>query len=177
MSTPVKSGPEFLVNTITLGDQYESTITALADGRFVVVWADTSGQGGDGSEDAVKGQIFNADGSKAGGEFLVNSAILDDQDDPVVTALADGGFVVAWTDASGTGDTSGSGIKGRVFGPTGTPAGPEFLVNYFTPSNQYEPTITVLADGRFVVAWTDWGGATARAMPFAARSSTRAARP
>ena len=37
--------------------------------------------------------------------------------------------------------------------PTPLPWGDEFLVNSMTLNNQYDPTITVLADGRFVVAW------------------------
>jgi hypothetical protein len=68
-----KAGGEFLVNTTTTGDQYGSAVTALGDGRFVVTWTDDSATGGDTSGGAVRGQIFNADGGKAGGEFLVNT--------------------------------------------------------------------------------------------------------
>jgi hypothetical protein len=37
VSTPSKSGAEFLVNTTTDGGQSLATITALPDGRFVAV--------------------------------------------------------------------------------------------------------------------------------------------
>jgi len=33
--------------------------------------------------------------------------------------------------------------------------GAEFLVNTTTRNSQWEPTVTGLADGRFVVAWSD----------------------
>jgi hypothetical protein len=154
MSTPVKSGPEFLVNTTTYDFQYHPTITALPDGRFVAIWADESEQGGDGSYSGIKGQIFNADGSKAGTEFLVNTATADYQEQPTVVALADGRFVVVWTDWGGS-DGSESGVKGQVFNGDGSKVGTEFLVNSATYNGQFEPTITALANGGFVVAWTD----------------------
>jgi hypothetical protein len=54
----------------------------------------------------VRGQIFNADGGRRGGEFLVNSTT-DVQEYSAVTALGDGRFVVTWTDGSQSGgDTS-----------------------------------------------------------------------
>ena len=47
-------GTEFLVNTTTTNDQFEPTIAALADGRFVVVWTDPSASGGDTSSYALR---------------------------------------------------------------------------------------------------------------------------
>ena len=104
MATPAFFGPELHVNTTTAGDQDAPSMTALANGKFVVVWEDSSMTGGDTSSDAVRGQVFNADGSKAGGEFLVNQTTTGGQFAPVVTGLTDGRFVVAWDDASATGD-------------------------------------------------------------------------
>lgn len=69
MATPVPFGTELLVNTITLSAQQECSITALADGRFVVCWTDQSG-----TEDTIatgiRAQVFNADGSVSGSSFL-----------------------------------------------------------------------------------------------------------
>ena len=56
----VKFGAEFLVNTITTGYQSAPTITALADGRFVVAWSDGSHVGGDPYSSAIHAQIFDA---------------------------------------------------------------------------------------------------------------------
>jgi Ca2+-binding RTX toxin-like protein len=151
-----KSGAEFLVNSTTAGSQFEPTITALADGRFVVVWTDSSSTGADTSGLAVRAQVFDADGSKSGAEFLVNSTTAGSQFEPTITALADGRFVAAWTDFSKTGaDTSGRAMRAQVFDADGSKSGAEFLVNSATLNDQYQPAITALADGRFVVAWTD----------------------
>ncbi len=151
-----KSGAEFLVNTTTTDNQHQPTITALADGRFVVAFTDDSACGGDTSDFAVRAQVFNADGSKSGAEFLVNTTTTDDQSEPTITALADGRFVVAWTDDSASGgDTSGAAVRAQVFDADGSKSGAEFLVNTTTTDVQLIPTITALADGRFVVAWTD----------------------
>ena len=67
------------------GGQSEPTITVLADGRFVVAWTDKSKTGGDTSGMAVRGKVFNTDGTKSGGEFLVNTKTAHNQSDPTIT--------------------------------------------------------------------------------------------
>ena len=111
-----KVGGEFLVNTSTLSNQSQPTITALPSGGFVVSWIDLSGQGGDGDGFGIKAQIFDASGAKVGGEFLVNTATANYQTEPTITGLPTGGFVVSWTDW--TGDGSSYGIKAQMYGPT-----------------------------------------------------------
>ena len=180
MATPIKFGTEFVVNTTTASFQYQPTLTGLANGRFVVAWTDLSATGSDTSATAVRAQVFNADGASAGPEFVVNTTTSSNQFDPTITALADGRFVVAWTDQSATGvDTDGWAVRAQVFNADGSASGAEFLVNSTTTSFQYEPTITGLANGRFVVAWRDdsaTGGDTTlsaiRAQVFNADGST-----
>ena len=46
-------------------------------------------------------------------------------------------------------------IRAQVFASDGTRLGNEFLVNTTTTNIQFEPAITGLSDGRFVVSWTD----------------------
>lgn len=73
---------------------------------------------GDLSGLAIRAQVFNADGSTSGAEFLVNTTTLDFQFQPSITALADGQFVVSWKDDSASGgDTSGAAIRGQIFDP------------------------------------------------------------
>ena len=76
MTTPLFDRPEFLINTTTANNQSEPTITALPDGRFVVVWRDDSFTGGDISGTAIRGQVFAANGAPAGSEFLINTTTL-----------------------------------------------------------------------------------------------------
>ena len=149
-------GAEFLVNTTTSSDQFGSSITALADGRFVISWSDGSQTGGDTSSYAIRAQVFNIDGSTSGAEFLVNTTTTGTQYESSITALADGRFVISWSDGSQTGgDTSSYAIRAQVFNIDGSTSGAEFLVNTTTIGNQTGPSITALADGRFVVSWTD----------------------
>ncbi|MGH6750891.1 MAG: tandem-95 repeat protein, partial [Bradyrhizobium sp.] len=151
-----KVGGEFLVNTTTQGTQNEHAITALANGRFVVTWTDTSGVGGDSSGSAIKAQLFNANGSKAGGEFLVNTITSSFQDEPSVASLKNGGFVVSWQDNSGlNGDgTRGGSIKAQMFDANGVKVGGELLVdtNGINFANE-SPSIVGLSNGGFVVTW------------------------
>ena len=145
---------EFLVNEFTNGFQGDPNITALADGGFVVSWVSTDPQQGDTSGSGVKARIFNADGTEAVSEFLVNEFTNDDQIAPSITALEGGGFVVTWrSDDPQQGDTSGLGIKARIFNADGTEAVAEFLVNELTDSHQVDPSITALEGGGFVVTW------------------------
>ncbi len=152
-----KSGGEFLVNTTTAGLQFESSVTALSNGRFVVSWTDTSATGGDTANTAIRAQIFNADATRFGGEFLVNTNTALFQSTPETTALANGRFVITWRDTSGTGgDVSRDSVSAQVFNADGTKSGAEFLVNTTILHIQDQPAITSLSDGRFVISWTDW---------------------
>ena len=166
-------GTELLVNTATVDNQGRQQIVALAGGGFVVTWEDTSlgvgGAAGDGIFGAVKAQVFAADGTRIGTELLVNTATDGNQDSEQIAALASGGFVVTWQDASqgvggATGDSDGSAVKAQMFRADGTRVGTELLVNTATASEQVTPQITALAHGGFAVAWADFslgiGGAT-----------------
>ena len=171
MSKMIKIGQEFLVNTTTLNGQRESTVTRLSDGRFVVIWSDSSQTGADISGFAVRGQIFNANGSKSGAEFLVNTTTASSQAEPAITALANGRFVVTWTDTSSSGgDTSGYAIRGQIFNANGSKSGAEMLINTTTSSDQLLSACTRLSDGRFVVTWSDGSGTGADTSGYAIRA-------
>ena len=104
-------GGEFLVNNQAIGSQFTADVATFADGRFVVTWT-TNDATQDGNGNAVKARLFNADGTAAGPEFLVNTQTLSTQDDPHVTVLDNGNFVVSWN------DWSGFDMKAQVFGGT-----------------------------------------------------------
>jgi hypothetical protein len=84
---------ETQVNTYTTGVQFFPSVTALADGGWVVTWQ-SAGQ--DGDNYGIYQQRFDADGNVFDGEIHVSSATTDAQESPSVTALADGGWVVTW---------------------------------------------------------------------------------
>jgi len=174
-------GSEILVNATTDWDQTNPQITALADGGFVVTWQDDSELVGDTTGLAVRAQVFTAAGAPVGSEILVNTATEGDQSDPQITALADGGFVVTWQDASlgvggTTGDSSGFAVKAQVFTAAGAPVGSEILVNTATDNDQSEVQITALPNGGFVMSWQDFsqgvGGATGDTSSYAVKAQT-----
>ncbi len=147
-----KSGAEFRINSHTNGDQDRSSITALSDGGFVVTWTSF---GQDGSGSGIYGQRYDRNGIKSGAEFRINSHTAGRQNNPSVTALADGGFVVVW-ESKGQ-DGSGYGIYGQRYNSGGVASGGEFQVNSYTESSQDLPAVTALADGGFVVVWESYG--------------------
>ena len=57
---------EFTANNLTNSQQSDVQVTALSGGRFLTTWT-TNDTTQDGSWTAIKGRIFNSDGSAAGG--------------------------------------------------------------------------------------------------------------
>lgn len=161
-----KVGAEFLVNSHKVGSQYSPTIAALSGGGFIIAWY-TSDSAQDGSAGAIKAQVFSASGSRVGAEFLVNSQTANIQQEPVVTARPDGGFVIAWVNQDPAQDGSGSAIKAQAFDAAGARIDGEILVNTLSGGAQFLPEVATLADGRIVVAWAsesgDSGGYAVRA--------------
>jgi Ca2+-binding RTX toxin-like protein len=143
---------EFRVNTFTTNNQLNPSVTALSDGSFVVTWSSVEQ---DGSSYGVYGQRYTADGSNVGSEFRVNTFTTDFQYQPSVTALSDGGFVVTWSSLEQ--DGSSYGVYGQRYAANGTALRSEFRVNTFTTNNQYQPSVTALSDGGFVVTWSSAG--------------------
>ncbi|MBB2496752.1 beta strand repeat-containing protein [Aquipseudomonas ullengensis] len=141
---------ETRINTTTTGYQNEPSITALADGGYLAVWSDQSSD----STDYIFTQRYNASGVKVGGETQVNASTTGEQEDPVVTALTGGGYVIAWKVESGEGNTD---IRAQRFDANGTKAGSEYRVNTYTTGEQDSPELTALKDGGYVVSWASYG--------------------
>lgn len=140
------------VNSFTTGDQLQPAVGRDADGDTVVVWA-SENQDGDGW--GIYGMRFDADGTSVGGEFLVNSLTLGDQQNASVAMDAIGNFVVTWT--SSTGDGDGATIFARRWNNQGMALGAEFQVNSYSTGAQTSPSIDGNAAGDFVITWTSQG--------------------
>jgi len=160
----VRVGAEFRVNTQTAGDQSTPAVAGLANGDFAITWTDASGTLGDSTGTSIKTQIFSVEGGGGpvdpepedpGSEFRVNSQATGNQTDSSVAGLANGGFVVSWTDESALGDGSGSSIKVQRYDAMGAAVGGEVLVNSATAGNQVDSWVAGLANGGFVVTWDD----------------------
>jgi Ca2+-binding RTX toxin-like protein len=119
---------------------------ALTSAGSVVVWEDiVSGTVGRDILVAINGSVTR-----------VNTSMTGDQVQAAVCALPFGGFVVVWSDRNGS---DGSDIRGMVYDASGQPTSDsDFLVTVpGTPSNgfQFDPDVTGLIDGRFMVTWSD----------------------
>lgn len=95
-------GSEFRIETLVAGDQATPGVSGLNNGQFVVVWETASG-------DQIAGQVFDADGTRAGAEFRVPT-VNDTTGNPVASAHGAAGFVVAWQSGAATED-----ITARLF--------------------------------------------------------------
>ncbi len=163
MASPTLWGSTFQLNTTTTSSQAHVKLAALRDGSFIAVWTDSSQAPPDISSSSIRGQLLNADGTKKGGEFVINTTTEGAQSRPSVAVLTDGRIVVTWTDASGADGELGSGIRARVFTANGLPLGDDFRVNTNpglagqTPAqvDQYSPVVAALANGGFVISYTD----------------------
>ncbi|BAN46253.1 calcium-binding protein [Metapseudomonas resinovorans] len=138
------------INTTTAGWQNEPAITALADGGYLVTWADQATS----TTDNLFTQRYNASGVKVGGETRVNTNLNWEQEDPVVTTLANGSYVVAWKAEEGNDNPD---VRAQLFSANGTRIGAETRVNTYSLGEQDSPEITALKDGGYVISWASFG--------------------
>jgi hypothetical protein len=86
-----------------------------------------------------------------GSEFQINTYTTSHQREPSVAAGASGNFVVVWQSIDQ--DGSSEGVFGQRYDTAGVAQGDEFLVNSYTTSGQYQPSVASDASGNFVVVW------------------------
>ncbi len=151
-STGTKTGTEFQVNSYISSNQSSSSATGLENGGFVVAWTSYRQ---DGDEDGIYGQVFDSSGIKTGVEFQVNTYTTKSQGGSSVAGLENGGFVITWHSYGQDGDSYGT--YGQMFDSFGIKKGLEFQVNTYTYSNQFNPSISSLENGDFVIAWQSGG--------------------
>jgi outer membrane protein assembly factor BamB len=144
-SSGVKVGSAFLINTYTSGDQTNTAMSMLPDGRFVVVWQTPTA-----SYYCVYGQLYDASGNPVGSEFHISMS--DHCTEPLVKMDSNGNFVVVWR-ANNQGESGAANIYGQRFNASGVILGSAFLINTYTSGDQTYPAMSMAQDGRFVVVW------------------------
>ena len=142
------------INFTSDGSQIYSSATGFEDGSFVVVWQSDGNDLDDDDQNGIFGRKYSADGTP-GAEFHISAETVDDQRNPVVTALDDGAFLVAWESANQLPDGDSYGIFARIFDANLTP-GTEFVLNEFTANSQDSPQIVALRDGGFATTWNSY---------------------
>lgn len=130
------------------GTQDDAAIAIRPDGSYVVAWV-SNGQ--DGSGTGIYARLFNADGTPARTEFLVNVTTQKDQFNPAIAVDKAGNFVITWS--SFEQDGSNYGVYARRFNAAGQALSAEIPVNQTTVGQQDKATISMDAAGNFVVVW------------------------
>jgi hypothetical protein len=160
-------GTPFRVNTDKANYQWYPAAAGLQRGGFVIVWQSL---GQDGSNYGIYGQRYRDDGTRAGGEFKVNTTTLLNQQWPSVAALRDGGFVVVWQSL-----VSGASweVLGQRYALNGAPVGAEFEVSTTPTGATALPVVAALSDGGFVATWGAVGGVDIAGQGFDASGAPR----
>ena len=148
MADPIRFGSEFDMAVNTANFQSQSTLTRLPDGRVVVAWVDAGSNAGD-----IKYRLFSADGQPLSSELTANAGVAGSQGTPAITALTNGGFVIAWE--SFNADASGD-VLFRRFNGAGNPLDvTDVPASANSSGYQQDPTLVGLSDGTFVVGWNE----------------------
>lgn len=147
------------VNTLLESTQEDHPRVAFSnDGSFLVIWQSLEvPEGGSAKRRAVRSQAFGADALPVGSEHLL-STLPTGGTTPIaadVAALTGGGYVVVWQSRETSGDDTGTSIQARRVGADGAPLAAQFQVNSDNSvGTEGHSSITELADGGFLVAWT-----------------------
>lgn len=149
MSAPTAWGDPTTVNTSTARDQFASEITALRNGTFLAVWDEGFN---DGLTRHMRAQIFNADGTKIGGEINIDELVGAPVAAASVVILDDGRFLL-----SAAKDGNSADVSAWIFNADGSLNSGELDVNAWQAAQQYQSTAS-LADGSFAVAYVDESG-------------------
>lgn len=145
---PLTIGAEFLVNTVTSGEQSQPAVAENANGRTVVVWRDVISS----TRSAIKARIYSQAGVPLTGELTINNQASTYDYDPSVAINASGNFVVAWTVKLPTGNTK---VRMAQFTPEGENTKDPNYWKAVTPVKNFSdaPSVGIDDSGKAVVAY------------------------
>jgi hypothetical protein len=142
-------GNEQLLSTLDLliTTAKKVDLDVLPSGEYIVVWRSSQTPEPDDSSITIQGRRIGANGVPLAGQFQVNSTMTSVSEKwPAVTSLADGGFLVVWTDPQ---------VTGRHFTADFTPDGNDFQINTYITGTEYRTVVDRNGDGRVLVVWQD----------------------
>ena len=156
-AVPPVAAPERTVSPAGDGTTIESTpaVAGLSNGNYVTVWSDVPQFGGTAQ---IRGQMLNADDTPFGGVFTISTPDNFAQTNPSVTGLANGKFVVSWTDqhletTANGGETRSTDIRAQFYNANGTANGAAVTVNASTFGAQFQSNIASLYGGGAVIVF------------------------
>lgn len=156
----VRSGnsttPSFLGTDVEIAPAGESqnsnpSVVRLADNSLVVTW---DSYGSDGSLYGVLAQRLTSTGVKIGSPVQINTTVQDNQRAAAITALANGGFTVAWVSENQRFEKS-TDVFARTFSASGVALTGEMRLNTGT-NICAAPSLVALPNGGFVAAWSEF---------------------
>jgi hypothetical protein len=139
----------------------DSELATLANGNMVVAF--------DSQDFGTLHDVFVSVRTPAGAAVTgpspvpISGGVSSDLTVPHVAALADGGFVVSWTEGS-TADPGN--IRMEVFDGNGVAQSGSILVNTTTAGLQLSQDVAALPDGGFIVGWEDAAAGNDKAQRF-----------
>ncbi|HEY8565845.1 MAG TPA: hypothetical protein VIL65_10120 [Beijerinckiaceae bacterium] len=125
----------------------DTNVTGLTNGNFVLSWREDIG-GGDLN---VKFRVFNANGVAQGAEVSVSTET-DDQSQPAIVALPNGGFAVVIRDQF-SGSVTDNQLEISAYNATGTQVGATSIIDVGADLIS-RPDIAVISDSYFAVSYT-----------------------
>lgn len=131
------------LNTTTT-DQTSFSVTALSSG-WLISWQGN----GQGDNDGIFTQRYDAEGQPASSEALVNVATTGRQNSPSVISLSDGGWLVTWESQTADGSNN---VLSRRYDASGIPQNGEIKSNS-TAVSPGTSTVTALSDGGWITSW------------------------
>ena len=134
-------GGEFQIS-LEVGGGNVSDIALLSNGDFAVTWT--------GSSKFVR--VFDSSGVGLTGDIAANTVPTDAQYFSRFSALANGEFVVVYSDGGGG---NGHSVYGQILDSSGTKVGGEFALA--PGAGKAGANVVTLADGNFVTTWAEFG--------------------
>lgn len=159
MTTPITWLDAFKANTGTAATGLQETphIIGLSNGNFLVAWED-SGSGASPSPGIdMVGKIFDAEGNVVRDAYQLNSIFFNDNEaDFDMAATNDGGFIIAYVDASRT-DTDQTSIVWQRMDAAGTVVDADIVkIENAAGVSLSNPQVAIdLTDNSFVLTYSD----------------------
>jgi len=139
-------GPIRVSDSTIREDEARPHVAVLPNRGAVVVW-----EAGPRKSRNVYVRFLNENGSPMGATQVVNSFKRGNQDRPSVAVNDKGEVCVTWE--SQYQDGAGDGVYARRFNSQGIKAGMEIQINQSIKWSQFNPVVTSIKDGQFVIVW------------------------
>jgi len=147
-----RSGSPFPINDPGPGVQFAPSVAVNPGGDFIVVW---QSQPDSNTPRSLRARHFSKTGKPMGQEFVVEADPGKDAIFPSIASDPRGNYVVVWTSYAFVECPS---VKGRLYRPDDTPAGPAFSLSSSTHTCDQFPKVAFGPDGTFAAAWIRLGG-------------------